>query len=337
MHAFIAEAYPICRSITGDGVRRTLAMIQERIPLEIHEVADRHAGLRLDGAARVEHPRRLDQGPVRPQGGRLPALATSTSSTTACRSTRAAARGAAGAPVHAARQPGPDPLPHLLLQGGLGLLPGPHDLLEAARRGSTRSASTRRSTDGALTYGECFLPGETEREVLLSTPRLPSVAGQRQPLRDRGDDRGSPRELAARAARRYSYRFLFIPGHDRLDHLARPQRGARRADRARPGGREPRRLRAPFHYKQSRRGNAEIDRAVRARARALGRARSASRTSSPSATTSGSTARPGSTSRRLAHPHAARALSRVPHLGGRPGASSTPEALAGSLAHLPRA
>ena len=35
---FIRDAYPICRSITGDGVRRTLAMIQERIPLEIREV-----------------------------------------------------------------------------------------------------------------------------------------------------------------------------------------------------------------------------------------------------------------------------------------------------------
>ncbi|HSK80868.1 MAG TPA: DUF2172 domain-containing protein, partial [Thermoanaerobaculia bacterium] len=38
MHRFIAEAYPICRSITGDGVRQTLAMIRQRIPLEIHEV-----------------------------------------------------------------------------------------------------------------------------------------------------------------------------------------------------------------------------------------------------------------------------------------------------------
>ena len=38
MLRFIAEAYPICRSITGDGVRRTLGMLRERIPLEIHEV-----------------------------------------------------------------------------------------------------------------------------------------------------------------------------------------------------------------------------------------------------------------------------------------------------------
>ena len=34
LHSFAAELYPICRSITGDGLRRTLALIQKRIPLE---------------------------------------------------------------------------------------------------------------------------------------------------------------------------------------------------------------------------------------------------------------------------------------------------------------
>src|SRR5262245_47060913 len=38
MIRFIAEAYPVCRSITGDGTRRTLALIRERIPLTVHEV-----------------------------------------------------------------------------------------------------------------------------------------------------------------------------------------------------------------------------------------------------------------------------------------------------------
>ncbi|MEZ5394918.1 MAG: DUF4910 domain-containing protein [Bryobacterales bacterium] len=38
MYAFIERAYPECRSITGDGLRRTLAMISELIPLEISEV-----------------------------------------------------------------------------------------------------------------------------------------------------------------------------------------------------------------------------------------------------------------------------------------------------------
>src|SRR3954470_21753779 len=34
----IAELYPICRSITGDGMRESLAIIKKLIPLQIHEV-----------------------------------------------------------------------------------------------------------------------------------------------------------------------------------------------------------------------------------------------------------------------------------------------------------
>src|SRR5271166_3998326 len=38
LHEFATRLYPICRSITGDGIRRTLQMIGERIPLQISEV-----------------------------------------------------------------------------------------------------------------------------------------------------------------------------------------------------------------------------------------------------------------------------------------------------------
>src|ERR1041385_1572321 len=37
-HALAARLFPICRSITGDGLRETLRIIGEFIPLEIHEV-----------------------------------------------------------------------------------------------------------------------------------------------------------------------------------------------------------------------------------------------------------------------------------------------------------
>lgn len=39
IYAFVEEAYPICRSLTGDGVRQTLEMLQPTIPLDIREVA----------------------------------------------------------------------------------------------------------------------------------------------------------------------------------------------------------------------------------------------------------------------------------------------------------
>ena len=34
--------YPICRSITGDGVRETLKILQQQIPLEINEIPTNH-------------------------------------------------------------------------------------------------------------------------------------------------------------------------------------------------------------------------------------------------------------------------------------------------------
>ena len=37
MHKMCAELYPICRSITGDGVRQTLMLVARELPLERHE------------------------------------------------------------------------------------------------------------------------------------------------------------------------------------------------------------------------------------------------------------------------------------------------------------
>ena len=38
MYQMISELYPICRSITGNGLRETLQIIKKHIPLTIHEV-----------------------------------------------------------------------------------------------------------------------------------------------------------------------------------------------------------------------------------------------------------------------------------------------------------
>ena len=45
IYKLIADLYPICRSITGNGLRATLNLLRQHIPLEIHEVADRNGGL----------------------------------------------------------------------------------------------------------------------------------------------------------------------------------------------------------------------------------------------------------------------------------------------------
>lgn len=38
MHALVSRLYPICRSITGNGVRETLQILRETITLQLHEV-----------------------------------------------------------------------------------------------------------------------------------------------------------------------------------------------------------------------------------------------------------------------------------------------------------
>ena len=38
MYQFVSDLYPICRSITGNGIRETFQRVKEHIPLEIREV-----------------------------------------------------------------------------------------------------------------------------------------------------------------------------------------------------------------------------------------------------------------------------------------------------------
>ncbi len=38
LYKIVSALYPICRSITGEGVRQSLRLLQRTIPLEIHEV-----------------------------------------------------------------------------------------------------------------------------------------------------------------------------------------------------------------------------------------------------------------------------------------------------------
>jgi aminopeptidase-like protein len=113
--------------------------------------------------------------------------------------------------------------------------------------------------DGHLTYGEFFLSGETRDEVLISCHAChPSLC----------NDNLSGVALAASIARflkssswRYSYRFLFIPGTiGAITWLARNEEKIRHIKHGLvlTGVGDA----GVLHYKKSRRGNAEIDRAA---------------------------------------------------------------------------
>ena len=97
---------------------------------------------------------------------------------------------------------------------------------------------------GALTYGECVIPGERDDEILLTTHVChPSLAN------DNLSGIALLTELAATLAeqpRRLHLPVPLHPRHDRLDHLARAQRGELDADRRRARCRLRRRCCAPL-------------------------------------------------------------------------------------------
>ena len=111
--------------------------------------------------------------------------------------------------------------------------------------------------DGSLTYGELYLRGEQEDEILISVHAChPSLANDN--LSGVATATMMARQLSSRP-HRYSYRFLFIPGTiGAITWLSLHEEGLSRIKHGMvitgvgDGG--------PLTYKRSRRGNASIDR-----------------------------------------------------------------------------
>jgi aminopeptidase-like protein len=115
-------------------------------------------------------------------------------------------------------------------------------------------------TDGHLTYGEYLIPGDTPDEMLISCHVChPSLCNDN--LSGIAVAVHLAMYIAALPRRRYSYRFLFIPGT--IGSITWLSLNEECVNRIRHGlvitcvgdG-------GPFTYKKSRAGNAEIDRAV---------------------------------------------------------------------------
>ena len=257
LHAFAAELYPICRSITGDGIRRTLRMVGERIPLEMFEVPTGTPvfdwTVPKEWNIRDAYIKRAGQRVVDFQQNNLHVLNYST-------------------PIHATMSLAelkphlytlperPDWVPYRTSyykeDWGFCLS---HNQMLALEEADYEVCIDTSLKDGSLTYAECFLPGRSEAEVLISCHVChPSLA----------NDNLSGLTVAAHLARllsgrdlRYSYRFLFIPGTiGAITWLANNREAARRvhAGLVLTGiGNQ-----SAFHYKKSRQGDAEVDRAA---------------------------------------------------------------------------
>ncbi|MCH9651624.1 MAG: DUF4910 domain-containing protein [Deltaproteobacteria bacterium] len=259
MYRFAERAYPLCRSLTGDGVRETLGLIQETLPLEIHEVPTGTPVLDWTVPKEWNLKRAWIKGP----GGEI--LVDSRDHNLHVLGYSVPVRqklSLEDLQEHLySLEEQPDVIPYRTSyyreNWGFCL---PHRLRETLPEGEYEVCVEATLDHGSLTYGEFFLPGESQQEVLLSTHCChPSLA----------NDNLSGLAVVSRLAaalgtvsrRRYSYRFVFVPGTigsitwlaKNEDTTARVSHGLVAANLGDSG---------PFHYKKSRQGDAEIDRVV---------------------------------------------------------------------------
>ena len=258
MHGLMAELYPICRSITGDGVRATLRRLQQEIPLTLHEVP---TGTQVFDWTVPKEWNVRDAFVKNAQGEKVIDFQRSNLHLVSY-----------SVPVHQ-KMTLADLKPHLFsLPEQPDLIPYrtayyhetwgfcvSHQLLESLPDGEYEVCIDTVLAPGHLTYGEYYLPGETEDEILISCHCChPSL----------GNDNLSGIALSTFLARhlqtqprRYAYRFLFIPGTiGSITWLAQHEAQTPRIKHglvvACVGDA------GQLTYKRSRRGNAEIDRAV---------------------------------------------------------------------------
>ncbi len=256
LHGFVAELFPICRSITGNGLRQTLAMIKNRIPLETFEVA---SGTQVFDWVVPKEWNVVDAYIKDRTGRRVVDFQQSNLHLMNYSS-----------PVHATmhlrelkshlftlpEKPNWIPYRTSYYQEDWGFCLS-HNQMLALQDGDYEVYIDSSIRDGHLSYGECFLPGRSSDEILISCHVChPSLA----------NDNLSGLVVATALAQLlsgrnlyYSYRFLFVPGTiGAITWLAQNQVSTARIRNGLvltclgDSG--------PFHYKKSRRGNSEIDR-----------------------------------------------------------------------------
>jgi aminopeptidase-like protein len=259
LYKLVAELYPICRSITGDGLRRTLEVIDREIGgLEVSEVptgtqvldwtVPREWNVRDAYVANAAGERVIDfqASNLHLVGYSVPVRAT---------------LGLAELKEHLFTLPDhPDWVPwrtsYYAERWGFC---ASQRLVDSLPEGDYQVLVDSTLADGHLTYGEHLVKGQTDDEVLVSCHVChPSLANDN--LSGIAVATGLAR-LLSEGRPRYSYRFLFAPGTigsitwlaRNEDRLERVRHGLVLACVGDPGG---------FTYKRSRRGDAEIDRAV---------------------------------------------------------------------------
>jgi aminopeptidase-like protein len=258
MYQLVTDLYPICRSITGDGVRETLRIVQRHVPLTIHEIptgtqvfdwiVPREWNIRDAYVRNARGERVIDF-----RESNLHVVSYST-------------------PLRA-RLSLEELLPHLFtLPDQPELIPYrtsyydegwgfclAHDQLVRLENGTYDVCIDASLDSGHLTYGESYFPGNIEDEVLISCHIChPSLCNDN--LSGIALVTFLAKNLAAHD-HRYSYRFLFIPGTiGAITWLSLNEQAVGRIKHGLvvSGVGDM----GPLTYKKSRRGDTDIDRAA---------------------------------------------------------------------------
>jgi aminopeptidase-like protein len=255
---FASELFPICRSITGEGLRQTLQAIGHRIPLEVSEVATGTAVFDWTVPREWNIREAFIQAP---DGRRVIDFRTNNLHVLNYSVPVRATLPLAELKPHLFTLPDhPDWIPYRTsyYQENWGFCLT-HRQMTAMEEGNYEVCIDSSLRSGHLSYAECVVRGRSTDEVLISAHAChPSLA----------NDNLSGivvatflAELLSTCEPHYSYRFLFAPGTiGAITWLARnPEAAARvRHGLVLTGIGDA----GNFHYKKSRRGNAEIDRAA---------------------------------------------------------------------------
>lgn len=258
IYELIAELYPICRSITGNGFRQTMDVLRRYVPLQIHEVPSgtqvfdwtvpREWNIR-DAYVKDSRGRRV----IDFQRCNLHIVSYSVPMDTVMS-------------LHDLRphlhtlpdRPEWIPYKTSYYEENWGFCLSHQDYLDL-EDGNYEVFIDSSLERGSLTYGEFYLRGTEEAEILISCHAChPSLCNDN--LSGVGLAALLAREIG-KAAHRYSYRFLFVPGTiGAITWLARNEdrtpnikHGVVLSGLGDSG---------EITYKKSRRGDAEIDRAA---------------------------------------------------------------------------
>jgi aminopeptidase-like protein len=258
LHNFISELYPICRSITGDGVRQTLQIIKQIIPIHIREIP---TGTQVFDWTIPQEWNIQDAFIKDSKGTRVVDFKKSNLHVVHYSTPVNNTMSLPELKEHLFTLPDkPDWIPYRTsyYRKDWGFCLAHHQMNEL--QDDLYEVSIESSLeDGHLTYGELFLPGEISDEVLVSAHIChPSLC----------NDNLSGVSISTYLAQilssmklRYSYRFLFMPATIgpitwlSLNELSVPniKHGIVLACAGDPG---------KTTYKKSRQGNAEVDKAV---------------------------------------------------------------------------